>query len=175
MAGAALTRFIVRGVFEIAFGCVLLALALVLVLRPAGTPPTPTTSTTVTPPPVYARVPLGLVLIAVVGLAAGMLGIGGAPPQVIVLTHVMQVPITRAMPTVQLVVLASALGGVAVHAAGGHFGPSPMLLVLLGAGAIVGAQAGAVLATRLSSANLMRLLATALFLVGGSLVAKSLG
>lgn len=174
VAGAALTHLVPRRLFEGGFGAVLLALGVTLVLRPIRKPPTPTTEMDVPPPPVYAHMALGLTLCALFGLLSGLLGIGGAPPQVVVLTEVMQVPVTTAMPTVQCVVLFAAVAGVVTHAVTAGYHPGLPPLVFLGVGAVLGAQGGAALARRLSSATLLRLLAGALFVIGTALILKAL-
>jgi uncharacterized membrane protein YfcA len=175
MFGAAVTRYIPRTIFEGLFGVTLLALGVTLVHRPTrGTLPLPG-AVDATARVGARRFQLGLALSGAVGWLGGVLGIGGAPPQVVVLTHVMHVPVARAMPTVQFLVMFSALGAVAIHVADGGFGASPMWIVWLGAGALVGAQLGAVLSGRLSGATLIRLLAGALLVVGVGLLVKASG
>lgn len=173
MLGALATQFVPRRAFEAVFGTALLVIGAILVYRPA-----PTLRQRVQAAgrqqPRNERLPLGLALSAAVGWLAGLLGIGGAPPQVVVLTHVMHVPASRAMPTVQFLVLLSALGALGIHASVGGFAPSPTKLIALGAGALIGAQIGAALSRRLSGPALIRLLAAALLIIGGGLIAKAL-
>lgn len=171
MLGAALTRYIPRTAFETLFGLTLLVVGLILVARPvkrAG-PDSPAGAVDRVE---HWRFRTGLVLSGAVGWLAGVLGIGGSPPQVVVLTHVMRVPVLRAMPTVQFVVLLSALAAVGVHIIAGGFGGSVVTLVFLGAGALLGAQIGAALSERVSSGVLLRLLASALLFVAAGLLAK---
>jgi uncharacterized membrane protein YfcA len=172
MLGAAVTRFIPRTLFEALFGLTLLVLGGTLVHRPTrGTLPGPARAVDEAVGP--RRFRIGLALSGAVGWLGGVLGIGGAPPQVVVLTHVMRVPVARAMPTVQFLVMFSALGAVAIHVADGGFEASPLWVVWLGAGALVGAQAGAALSGKLSGVTLIRLLAAALLVVGVGLLAKA--
>lgn len=158
------------------FGLVLLVLAAVLLLlrpragrsrrRPAadGGEAGPRVSTPV----------VGLAATAAVGFLSGLIGIGGSPLQVVVLTHVLGVPVQSAMPTAQFMVLLSALAGLAVHGATGHFQADFASLASLGLGALLGAQFGASLAERVSERRLIRLLALALLSLGVRLVSVAL-
>jgi uncharacterized membrane protein YfcA len=168
MLGAALTRYIPRTAFEAVFGLVLLVMGVVLVARPASA----VGGRHDDRPPAPWRLRTGLVLSGAVGWLAGVLGIGGSPPQVVVLTHVMRVSVLRAMPAVQFVVLLSALAAVAVHVVADGFAGSMATLAFLGAGALLGAQIGAALSERVSGSMLVRLLASALLFVAAGLLAK---
>jgi uncharacterized membrane protein YfcA len=171
MLGAVVTPLIPRPVFEVAFGVVLLVLACFLFLRPLkridpealGTAPVP-------PAPAPGRLAPAIAMTCAVGFLAGMLGIGGSPLQVVVLTHVMHVPVHVAMPTSQFMVLLAALGGVLMHVAVGNFHVGWVPFVLLGVGAVLGAQLGASLSHRVSGGTLVRLMALALLTVGLRLV-----
>jgi hypothetical protein len=173
MLGARISALFPRGLFEAVFGVVLLALAAIVVVRPPGGGRQAPDMAEMLAPAVYGHMSAGIALSGVVGGLAGVLGIGGAPPQVVVLTHLMQVPVWRAMPTVQFVVLLSAMAAVGVHAAGGHFRAGWAELLSLGGGALLGAQMGAKLSARLSGRTLVRLLALALVVVGAGLLLKS--
>jgi uncharacterized membrane protein YfcA len=168
MVGARLTTYVPRHLFEAAFGAILLALAAFLVWKPLSPAVAEQRElgTAVPPAPAPGRLDIGVVLSALVGVVAGLLGIGGSPLQVIVLTHVMHLPVHIAMPTSQFMVLLGALGGVAVHVVSGDFHVGWVPFVLLGSGAIFGAQIGAALSLRMSGTWLIRLLAGALLIVG---------
>lgn len=174
MIGAVVTPYVPRSTFELSFGLLLLALAAVIIARPPGGRRRTPDPTEVLAPAVYGHWRIGMALSAMLGCLAGLLGIGGAPPQVVVLTHVMQVPVWRAMPTVQFIVLLTVVGAVATHVVGGEFRAGLVPLLSLGVGALCGAQAGAAVSERLSGASLIRLLAVALVLAGAALVLKSL-
>ncbi len=173
--GALLTARLTRPTFDAMFGLLLLVLAAVLLLRPrarrSGRGPAVDgreaghrASTSV----------MGLAATAVVGFLSGLIGIGGSPLQVVVLTHVLGVPAQSAMPTAQFMVLLSALAGLAVHAATGHFQADVASLAPLGLGALLGAQFGASLAERVSEGRLIRLLALALLTLGVRLLSAAL-
>ena len=172
MLGAAASARLPRYLFEPAFGAVLLALAAFLLWKPLSQAAAVRyeTDTAVPPPPAPGRLGMGLPLSALVGFVAGLLGIGGSPLQVVVLTHVMHVSVHTAMPTSQFMVLLSSLAGVAMHVWTGHFHIGLAPVALLGAGALLGAQAGAFLSTRISSDGLVRLMAVALLTVGVKLL-----
>ncbi|MBI1733571.1 MAG: sulfite exporter TauE/SafE family protein [Candidatus Rokubacteria bacterium] len=173
MLGAAVTGFIPRALFETVFGITLIVLAATLIHRPTRGARVLASAAPEGKRIDARRFQLGLALSGAVGWLGGVLGIGGAPPQVVVLTHVMHVPVARAMPTVQFLVLFSALGAVAIHVGAGDFGASPMWTLWLGAGALAGAQVGAAISGRLSGAALVRLLAAALLAVGVGLLVKA--
>jgi uncharacterized protein len=172
MLGAAVTPFVPRLVFEVAFGAILLALAAFLFWKPLHRAAAEETepSSAVPPAPATGRLGLGGALTACVAFVAGLLGIGGSPLQVVVLTHVMHLPVHVAMPTSQFMVLLSATGGVLMHLGLGNFHVGWVPFALLGAGAVVGAQIGAALSARLSGGALVRLMALALLTVGVRLV-----
>lgn len=172
MLGAVVTPFVPRMLFEVSFGAVLLLLAAYLFWKPLQRAPAepPAPASAVPPAPAPGRLGVGIMLTACVAFVAGLLGIGGSPMQVVVLTHVMHVPVHVAMPTSQFMVLISATSGVVMHLALGHFHVGWVPFALLGAGAIVGAQIGAALSARLSGGTLVRLMAIALVTVGLRLV-----
>ena len=173
MLGAATTRYIPRTIFEAVFGFTLLVMGVMLVRRPLAGIGTQLDTAAARGAADARRFRLGLLLSMTVGWLAGVLGIGGSPPQVVVLTHVMRIPVARAMPTIQFLVMLSALGAVGVHVAAGVFDVSLTSFVSLGAGAMIGAQIGAVISSRLSGAVLVRLLAGALLIIGGGLLLKA--
>lgn len=172
MAGAALTARIPRDLFEVSFGAVLLALAVFLLWKPLNSAVAAAheLATAVPPAPALGRLGLAVPLTVAVGFVAGLLGIGGSPLQVVVLTHVMHLPVHLAMPTSQFMVLLAATGGVLVHAGAGHFHFGLVPFALLGAGALFGAQMGALLSGRISGGGLVRLMALALLTIGLRLV-----
>jgi uncharacterized membrane protein YfcA len=168
MIGARTTAFVPRMAFEVLFGGVLLALGVFLLWKPLGQKAAATHETRAAVPvaPAPGRLGIGLPLSAVVGFVSGLLGIGGSPLQVVILTHVMHVPVHTAMPTSQFMVLFGAAAGALMQLQGGYlaFGAAP--IVLLGAGTLLGAQLGAALSHRISGRVLVRLMALALLVVG---------
>jgi hypothetical protein len=172
--GATMTRLVPRGFFDSGFGVILILLALFLFWRPLREVPlSPAVGlrgvASATSPD---RVRVGTALSALIGWISGVMGIGGSPLQVVVLTHLMRVPVYTAMPTALFMVLFSSLSGVGAHLAFGHFAMDLPRLISLGAGTLIGSQVGAALSERIGSRGLFRLLALALLIVGLRLVWK---
>lgn len=174
MLGAVLARFIPRHLFEAAFGTLLVLLG-VLLLRWPEKPARRLDGGTAAPMPVPAigHLGAGAALSGCIGLLSGILGIGGSPLHVIVLSHVLQLPPATAMPTAQFMVLLSALSGVGTHLLGGEGWPDLPRLVWLGVGVFVGAPIGARLSDSISASTVVRLLAVGVLGMGLGLVFKS--
>ncbi|MGH7702268.1 MAG: sulfite exporter TauE/SafE family protein [Gemmatimonadales bacterium] len=107
---------------------------------------------------------VGVGLSFVVGFWSSILGIGGGVVHVPVLIHLLGFPAHIAMATSQFILVISALAGAGSHLALGHVLAGPA--ILMGIGAVGGAQVGARLARRLHGSRLIRLLSLALGLVG---------
>jgi hypothetical protein len=100
-----------------------------------------------------------------VAFLSGLLGIGGSPLQVVVLTQRLRIPVPTARPTAQFTVLLTAAAGLVTHVVTGHFDTDPLQLLLLGLGVTAGAPLGAALSDHVREAPLVRLLALALVTV----------
>lgn len=176
MVGAAMTGLLPRGSFDAAFGALLLFLAMFLFWKPSWQEASGYTSRAGRMGLVASRrqTARGVTASAVIGWLSGVMGIGGSPLQVVVLTHLMGMPVHTAMPTAQFMVLLAALGGVGVHLLSGHFTADLSRLVALGVGALVGAQVGAAASHRITGAGLVRLLALALSSMGFRLLFQAL-
>lgn len=172
MTGAAVTRFVPRGLFDAAFGAILLLLALSLFRKSSEEETSAYASRAGQRPFLVPSHPIwmGMTASAVVGWLSGVMGIGGSPLQVVVLTHLMRMPVHTAMPTAQFIVLLSALGGVGTHLVSRHFALEVSRVAALGAGALMGAQLGAAASRRITGAGLVRLLALAVSFVGARLL-----
>ena len=117
----------------------------------------------------------GLGLSGGVGFFSNLLGIGGGVLQVPVMITVLSIPLAVAVPTSTLMLLFSSVAGVAVHIADGHLaGENTTMALLLAAGAVPGAQLGALLAQRFASSTVSVLLIGGLSLVGFRLVLEGL-
>lgn len=100
------------------------------------------------------------------GLASGLLGIGGGVALMPMLLYGFGFPIRQAAGTGILVMLVSAIVGTLAHARQGNVHLGLAMLLLVGAG--VSAQVGAVLTSRLPARRLRRMLA---LLVASAIVA----
>jgi len=109
---------------------------------------------------------LGLAVSAVVGFVSSLLGIGGGIVHVPALTQLLNFPVHVATATSHLILAATALVGTITHAAMGDLDEVWRMALLIGLGAVVGAQAGAKLSNRVHGVGIIRALAIALGLVG---------
>ncbi|HEV2010104.1 MAG TPA: sulfite exporter TauE/SafE family protein [Candidatus Limnocylindria bacterium] len=184
VAGALLARSIPRGPFDTAFAAVLLALAvLVIRTRPDQGPPAPEGRAWGHVPRVLidaegivhrydVQLPLGMAISFVVGFASSLLGIGGGFIHVPALIAVLGFPVHIATATSHFVLAIMATAGTITHAAAGDLVDVWPRAVYLAAGAVVGAQIGARLSTRVGGITIVRLLAAALVIVAIRLAAQ---
>jgi len=111
----------------------------------------------------------GGVLISIgAGFLASALGVGGGLVQVPAMIYMFAFPTHVAIATSTLVITLTALFGTASHALYGDVAWAPAILV--GAGAVVGAQIGSRLAKRVPEKPLLRLLAAAVIVTAAKLV-----
>lgn len=117
----------------------------------------------------------GVILSAGVGFVSSLFGIGGGVihvPAMIILLHV---PVQYAVATSHFVLAFMAGGGSAVHLVDGSLGGEQLVrAAALGAGAIPGAQLGALLAHRIKGRNVLLLLAVAIVALGIRLLVKGI-
>ena len=113
------------------------------------------------------RLWLGVLLSSATGFLGAMLGIGGGPIQVPMLTIVLHMPVHISVGTSQLVVAAMGGQASATHVFAGHVGFDHSLLQagLLASGAIPGSQLGAWIARRTKGDTIQRVLALSMALV----------
>jgi uncharacterized membrane protein YfcA len=113
----------------------------------------------------------GVILSAGIGFLSSLLGIGGGVFQVPVMINILRFPVHVATATSQFVLLFMSGEASAVHLASGALhGEALVRALLLAAGVIPGAQAGARLAQRVRGAAITRMLAVSLLIVGGRLL-----
>lgn len=175
--GAMGTDFIPRLQFNIVFGMLLILASAYLVWKPE-TPEDPYaepdprhTERSITDSKgathVYAfSMPIGMILSVFVGFFSSLLGIGGGIIHVPVLNRTLNFPVHIATATSHVILSFMALVGSTTHFVqgnlDGHFG----IIGMLSLGALVGAQAGAHLSSRLHGSGIIRALAIALGIVG---------
>lgn len=187
IAGAIVVGYIPRRTFDAMFAVVLLILATFLLFRSGNTGiQEPVTGRGVARRDitdgaghrfVYAfKMWKGVAISAGVGFMSSLLGIGGGVIHVPVMATVLHFPVHIAAATSHFVLAFMAAEGTAVHFSRGALGWDEALgqAVLLGLGAIPGAQVGARLANRLHGAHIVRALAIALLLVGLRLGLKAI-
>ena len=186
VAGALLARSIPRGVFDVAFAAVLLALAFVVARtrsdqgpagpegRAWGLSPREVVDAAGTIHRYHVPLPLGIGISFVVGFASSLLGIGGGFIHVPALIAVLGFPVHIATATSHFVLAIMASVGTVTHIAAGDFGDTWPRAIYLSIGAIGGAQLGARLSRRVHGTLIVRLLAAALVLVAIRLAAQGL-
>lgn len=113
---------------------------------------------------------VGVFLNAVAGSIANARHKGGGIFHVPVMIHMLYFPAAIATATSRFILAFSSLVGGATHLSLGNvlFGPA----VLMGIGAIAGAQTGSVIAKRIRGAVVVRLLSIALILVAARLLMR---
>lgn len=177
IAGAAAIRLVPRQAFNLAFGLFLLAGGLLVFLRTlARSEPRPWLTGTMHRTLVDAEgrrhvyaynLTLGMTLSFAVGMASSMLGIGGGIIHVPAMVNLLGFPVHIATATSHFILAIMSLTATTIHVIDGTLGQGEAFRVLaIAAGAVVGAQVGAKLSTRIHGRWIMRGLAVALGLVG---------
>lgn len=184
--GVFVVRFVPRDVFDLIFAVLLVGLALFLVISHEDEP-------TVAPEGggwghtlrvlrdhagteyVYrVNVPLGVALSAGVGFVSSFLGIGGGVIHVPALVGLLRIPPHVATATSHFVLAIMATVGTGVHLAAGDLAGLAGQTLLLGVGAVAGAQLGARLSSRVHGVVIVRVLAASLVFVGARLALQAL-
>ena len=116
--------------------------------------------------PATARfnMPLGILCSFFVGFLSSIFGIGGGIVHVPMMVFVLGFPPQIAVATSTFVLFVSAVMGVSSHALLGHIIWGPALMI--GAGAVIGAQLGAKIAKKSKPRLLVVLLSILVFLIG---------
>ncbi|MFH0964727.1 MAG: sulfite exporter TauE/SafE family protein [Planctomycetota bacterium] len=185
IAGAFVVNYIPRHTFNLVFGLVMLAAGLFIFFRsPCPDGHEARTRATFKRTVVEAdgtrhdyaySLPVGMAMSFGVGVASSLLGIGGGIIHVPAMVHLLNFPVHIATATSHFILAVMALAGTLVHVIDGSLGWEglPRTLVL-GAGAVMGAQIGAQLSKRVHGRWIMRSLAAALELVALRLVILAL-
>jgi uncharacterized membrane protein YfcA len=102
----------------------------------------------------------------IVGVLSSLLGIGGGIVHVPLLAEFLRYPILIALGTSQTILAVTSSVAVADHWFQGDYEPLPTFLPYLCLGLVIGAQVGAVVATRISGDKIRKILSLALIIVG---------
>lgn len=172
--GAVAVARLPRSAFELILGVVLVVIGGFLLVwkgrrAPGGGVGEPSAADELGPR-VAHRVWLGVVSSFFVGFASSLLGIGGGIIHVPILVHGLGFPVHIATATSHFVLAVTAGVGTATHAAGGVFRVGWRRTLALAAGAMLGAQLGAVWARRAAPRYILRGLAVGLLAVGVRMV-----
>lgn len=186
IAGALVIRYVARDLFDIVFAVLLVALAVFVVVAHEDEPqPAPEgggwghvlrmlTDASGTDYRYRVNMPLGAALSALVGLLSSFLGIGGGVIHVPALVGLLRFPTHIATATSHFVLAVMATVGTLTHILSGDLDGLVLQTVLLGAGAVAGAQVGARVSTHVQGVFIVRALALSLAFVGLRLAAQAL-
>jgi uncharacterized membrane protein YfcA len=180
--GAFLVNLLNRGAFQYIFGSILIVVAVYMLFRPSSTARggflqkwcvyREVTEHDGTQHRYSYNLPLGMVIAFFVGTVSGLLGIGGGIIHVPALTQVLCFPVHIATATSHFMVAVTTLSAIGTHLVQGTFTGDFGVPAVLSAGAVVGAQFGARLSTRVHSNVIVRLLAVGLAVVALWLIIK---
>jgi uncharacterized membrane protein YfcA len=185
IGGAYISRFIAREVFDLVFAALLIGLAIfVLVTHEEEPEPAPEgtwgyahralVDASGTAYRYSANIPLGVALSFGVGFASSLLGIGGGVIHVPALVGILGFPTHIATATSHFVLAIMATVATVTHIAQGDLNGLYLQTVLIGIGAVAGAQLGARLSARIHGRHIVRALAASLIFVGLRLAAERL-
>ena len=173
--GAFLVDYLNRSVFQYIFGAVLLVISIYMIARPDKKLNWAFLSKWQASRKIIDRqrhvhqysynLPLGMTIAFFVGVIAGLLGIGGGIIHVPALTQIMSFPAHIATATSHFMVAITTFAAIVTHLISGTFTSDVGRVLVLSAGAVIGAQFGARLSQRVSGAIIIRLLAAGLGVV----------
>lgn len=177
--GAYLTSYIPRGVFNIVFALLLMAISITLIIRPLKSSiaehhlvskylwPTVRKMTDKYGKKYTYRYDIitACVLSFFVGIASSLLGIGGGIIHVPAMVNLLNFPVHIATATSHFLLAAMGFSGSAVHYFKGDLQDGYHEIIFLGIGVIAGAQIGAALSNKVKEGLIIRSLAVALGIV----------
>jgi uncharacterized membrane protein YfcA len=177
--GAVLGAFVVtllsRGIFQYVFGAILIMVAAYLLARPekrlsVGILLKWQSARQITDgrQNVHSysfNLPVGMVIAFFVGVISGLLGIGGGIIHVPALTQILGFPAHIATATSHFTIAITTLAAIGTHLVSGTFSSDIGRVLVLSAGAVIGAQFGARLSQRVTGVLIIRLLAAGLAIV----------
>jgi uncharacterized membrane protein YfcA len=173
--GAYLVSYLNRDIFQYIFGSVLLLVSLYLLMRPGIKATGGFLLKWQTSRHIIDRhkntynytfnFPLGMIAAFFVGIVAGLLGIGGGIIHVPMLTQVLGFPVHVATATSHFTVAITSFAAIDTHLIDRTFTNDVAVAMVLSAGAVVGAQFGALLSHKVSGLLIVRLLAIGLAVV----------
>jgi uncharacterized protein len=176
--GALATTAVSRERFNLLFGFLLLAIAAVLVISPGKESATRIAQSSYRSSNFrsldIATLVIGALVSTAFGFLSSFLGIGGGILYVPALVYLLRVPVHVATATSLFVLMITAFTGSVTHFVTGPFHAGTGRAVALSIGAVVGAQAGAMLSQKIHGEWIIRSLALALGLAGIRLLSQSL-
>lgn len=178
LLGAHTVAYLPRRAFEVLFSVLMMGVAGYLMWRPGrdeahDAPPAPDPEARTRF--LTKRLKVGMVLSLFVGYIANLLGIGGGIIHVPAMIHLLKFPVHVATATSHFILTFLALAGTAEHAAQGAYASTARHAAFLALGAVMGAQVGARLSTRIRGPWIVRGLAAGLALAGIRILAMAAG
>jgi uncharacterized membrane protein YfcA len=187
--GGQIAHYFGAGAFKLIFGLLLIAVAVLLNLRPEGRMEMTADAAEKPLPPGFVRrvivdlrrqryeyqfnLRAGILLGVGIGFLSSILGIGGGIFMVPAMVTLLGFPAQVAVATSSFVLVFTALAGVISHLLRGNviFGPA----IAMSIGVIAGAQVGAAISQLVKGRAIVRVLSIALLITGAQLIAKALG
>jgi len=173
--GAFLVDYLSRSVFQYIFGSVLLLIALYITFLPDKRMRGNFLNRWSTTCKIVDHkqqdhqysynLPLGMTIAFYVGVISRLLGIGGGIIHVPALTQVLCFPIHIATATSHFMVAVTTFAAIITHIVNGTYASDVWRVLVLSAGAVIGAQFGARLSQKVSGVFIVRLLAAGLIIV----------
>jgi uncharacterized protein len=180
VAGAWITDFIDRRLFDGVFGALLIAVASFLFLQAREVARAKRAGSLDEPHPLPHKhrqryyLTLGTVLSFFVGFLSSLLGIGGGIIHVPVMVALLNFPVHTATATSHFILAILSLAGTIVHLSAADFAGFGWVTLSLGVGVVFGAQVGARLSKRVSGKWIIRGLSAALVAVGVRILLRAL-
>jgi uncharacterized membrane protein YfcA len=173
--GAFIVNYLSRSIFQYIFGAILIIISAYLLARPDKTMRGSFLLKWQTDRRIidglqnvhrYSfNLPLGMTIAFFVGIISGLLGIGGGIVHVPALTQILGFPAHIATATSHFTVAITTFSAIGTHLASGTYATDVGRVVVLSAGAVIGAQFGARLSQRVTGVLIVRLLAVGLAIV----------
>ncbi len=170
--GTLVVAIISKNIFNLIFGLILILLATYLFLKPITTNDSKEDnniniekSTKENNFRTHKKWP-GFLINLTIGFISTILGIGGGIIRVPALVHLLNFPVHMATATSQFIVAIMSFSSSIIHLINGNITNNIIPILTLSITAIIGAQIGARLSNKFHGANIIRILALALTLIG---------
>lgn len=162
--GSLVITMISKSIFNLIFGIILTIIATYLFLKPENKN---NIKKSIKETPIKTQKKwLGVLINLTIGFISTLLGIGGGIMRVPTLVHLLNFPVHIATATSHFIVSIMAFSGSIVHLINGNYQSNIILIFPLSISAIVGAQIGARLSTKVQGSIIIRILALTMSLIG---------
>lgn len=181
--GTLIVAIISRNIFNLFFGLILITLATYLFIKPLNSYDSNISkedNITNKEASIKENFTLtqkkwpGFLINLTIGFISTILGIGGGIIRVPALVHLLNYPVHLATATSQFIVAIMSFSGSIVHLINGNITNNIIPILTLSITAIIGAQIGARLSNKFHGANIIRILALALTLIGIRMIFQSI-